>query len=132
MELAKEREEIVKEYKEYSENEDLYTSMTDNETEYDAMLEKMRREYHIIDEELDRTEFLGSYSSFIGSPVYNGQLQFDMWETEGKYPLRHNWNELRESIKKYGIRNSLLLAPMPTASTSQILGNNECFVSGTG
>jgi len=127
MELAKEREEIVKEYKEYSENEDLYTSMTENETEYDAMLEKMRREYHIIDEELERTEFLGSYSSFIGSPVYNGQLQFDMWETEGKYPLRHNWNELRESIKKYGIRNSLLLAPMPTASTSQILGNNECF-----
>ena len=127
MEIAKEREEIVKEYKEYYENEDLYTSMTDNETEYEAMLEKMRKEYHIIDEEFDRTEYLGTYSSFIGSPAYNGQLQFDMWNTEAKYPLRHNWDGLRESIKKYGIRNSLLLAPMPTASTSQILGNNECF-----
>ena len=127
MEIAKEREEIVKEYKEYYENEDIYTSMTDNETEYEAMLEKMRKEYHIIDEELDRTEYLGTYSSFIGSPAYKGQLQFDMWNTKAKYPLRHNWDGLRESIKKYGIRNSLLLAPMPTASTSQILGNNECF-----
>ena len=73
-------------------------------------------------------EYMGAYSSFIGSPVSNGILQFDMWDnTEFDKELNYNWNELREKIKLYGIRNSLLLAPMPTASTSQILGNNECF-----
>jgi ribonucleotide reductase alpha subunit len=71
---------------------------------------------------------MGSYSSFIGSPASNGILQFDMWENcELDKDLNYNWNELKEKIKLYGIRNSLLLAPMPTASTSQILGNNECF-----
>lgn len=129
MELSREREEIIREYKEYSENPELYDSMADNETEFDEMLDKMRSDNFIIDEELDRTEFLGSYSSFIGSPMYNGKLQFDLWEAESpaKYPLRHDWDTLRGEIKKYGVRNSLLVAPMPTASTSQILGNNECF-----
>ena len=129
MELSREREEIIKEFKEYSDNPELYDSMADNETEFQEMLDKMRSENSIIDEEIDRTEFLGSYSSYIGSPLYNGKLQFDLWERESpaKYPLRHNWDSLRSEIKKYGVRNSLLLAPMPTASTSQILGNNECF-----
>tara|TARA_B110000483_G_C18204438_1_gene546945 strand:+ start:285 stop:3068 length:2784 start_codon:yes stop_codon:yes gene_type:complete len=67
----------------------------------------------------------GAYSSFIGSPSYKGTLQFDMWGV--KPSLRYDWGALKQSIMKYGIRNSLLLAPMPTASTSQILGNNECF-----
>ncbi len=67
----------------------------------------------------------GAYSSYEGSPISNGELQFDMW---GVTPTsRWDWDGLKEDIKKYGIRNSLLLAPMPTASTSQILGNNECF-----
>ena len=127
MELSKEREEIVKEYKEYIDNPELYMSMANNEEEFDIMVEKMKSDYKIIDEELDRDSYLGSYSSFIGSPMSKGQLQFDMWESEAKYPLKYDWNLLREDIKKYGIRNSLLLAPMPTASTSQILGNNECF-----
>jgi len=79
-----------------------------------------------------RDEYLGSYSSFIGSPVYNGELQFDMWRNEVGHKSEvksdlNDWTTLREKIKKYGIRNSLLLAPMPTASTSQILGNYECF-----
>ena len=69
--------------------------------------------------------FAGSYSSIAGSPVSNGILQFDMWNVEPSD--RYNWNELKEEIKLHGVRNSLLLAPMPTASTSQILGNNECF-----
>jgi ribonucleotide reductase alpha subunit len=70
-------------------------------------------------------DVLGSYSSFIGSPTSKGILQFDMWDvTPSK---RYDWDKLKESVKQYGIRNSLLLAPMPTASTSQILGNNECF-----
>jgi ribonucleoside-diphosphate reductase alpha chain len=66
-----------------------------------------------------------SYSTFIGSPASQGILQFDMW---GVTPTdRYDWNMLKDSIKQYGLRNSLLVAPMPTASTSQILGYNECF-----
>lgn len=67
----------------------------------------------------------GVYPTYEGSPVSKGVLQFDMWNVEPS--SRWNWTELRERIKKYGVRNSLLVAPMPTASTSQILGNNECF-----
>ena len=72
------------------------------------------------------TEYIGgAYSSFLGSPASEGILQFDMW---GVTPNnRYNWDVLKQSIIKYGLRNSLLVAPMPTASTSQILGNNECF-----
>ncbi|MBP9194612.1 MAG: ribonucleoside-diphosphate reductase subunit alpha [Saprospiraceae bacterium] len=67
----------------------------------------------------------GPYSTFQGSPASEGILQFDMW---GVTPsTRYDWDGLKASIKEKGIRNSLLLAPMPTASTSQILGNNECF-----
>ena len=81
--------------------------------------------YKPIDEELNREKYLGSYSSFNTSPAANGILQFDMWGiSPGK---RYNWDEVKDRIKKYGLRNSLLIAPMPTASTSQILGNNECF-----
>ncbi|NND06998.1 MAG: ribonucleoside-diphosphate reductase subunit alpha [Saprospiraceae bacterium] len=67
----------------------------------------------------------GAYESFPGSPASKGQLQFDLW---GVTPSeRWDWASLKAEIKESGIRNSLLLAPMPTASTSQILGNNECF-----
>lgn len=68
----------------------------------------------------------GAYSSFIGSPASWGELQFDMWGVDPGNE-RYNWTSLKESIIAYGLRNSLLVAPMPTASTSQILGNNECF-----
>lgn len=68
----------------------------------------------------------GPYSSFEGSPVSQGVFQFDMWGVTPDSGL-WNWEELREKVIKNGVRNSLLLAPMPTASTSQILGNNECF-----
>lgn len=67
----------------------------------------------------------GAYDSFPGSPASKGILQFDMWDV--KPSARWDWDSLKQSIIKDGIRNSLLLAPMPTASTSQILGNNECF-----
>ena len=78
----------------------------------------------------------GAYETFPGSPASEGILQFDMWgvdPTSDSYPQpkyrtrRYDWNELKAKIQKHGLRNSLLLAPMPTASTSQILGNNECF-----
>jgi ribonucleotide reductase alpha subunit len=67
----------------------------------------------------------GAYSSFKNSPLHNGILQFDMWDVTPS--SRYDWNKLKQNIINYGTRNSLLLAPMPTASTSQILGNNECI-----
>ena len=70
-------------------------------------------------------ELSGAYSSFEGSPASKGILQFDLWGVEPS--SRYEWNKLKEEIKMYGLRNSLLVAPMPTASTAQILGNNECF-----
>ncbi|GAC1429686.1 MAG: ribonucleoside-diphosphate reductase subunit alpha [Chitinophagaceae bacterium] len=67
----------------------------------------------------------GAYESYAGSPVSKAIFQFDMWGTEPT--LRWDWYTLKAAVLKYGVRNSLLVAPMPTASTSQILGNNECF-----
>ena len=67
----------------------------------------------------------GAYQTYEGSPVSKGIFQFDMWNE--KPTDRWDWDGLKAEVKKYGVRNSLLLAPMPTASTSQIFGNNECF-----
>jgi len=67
----------------------------------------------------------GPYSTFHGSPLSKGQFQFDMWHVQPSD--RHDWDGLRAEVMEHGVRNSLLVAPMPTASTSQILGNNECF-----
>ncbi len=66
------------------------------------------------------------YQSWEGSPISQGIFQFDMWNVTPD-SNRWDWEKLRKAVVKYGVRNSLLLAPMPTASTSQILGNNECF-----
>jgi ribonucleoside-diphosphate reductase alpha chain len=75
---------------------------------------------------MELSKVLGPYETFKGSPVSKGIFQFDMW---GVTPDsgRWNWEQLKQDVKKHGVRNSLLVAPMPTASTSQILGNNECF-----
>ena len=73
----------------------------------------------------DLAKVEGPYQTFEGSPVSKGVFQFDMW---GVTPSsRWEWDVLREEVKTHGVRNSLLMAPMPTASTAQILGNNECF-----
>jgi len=73
----------------------------------------------------DLAKVEGPYETIKGSPVSKGIFQFDMW---GVTPSnRWEWDVLKEEVKKHGVRNSLLLAPMPTASTAQILGNNECF-----
>ena len=72
------------------------------------------------------SNLLGAYSSFEGSPASQGILQFDMWSVTPSL-CRYNWTHLKEKIITYGLQNSLLIAPMPTASTSQILGFNECF-----
>lgn len=73
----------------------------------------------------DLAKLEGAYESYPGSPISKGIFQQDMWNVTPS--SRWEWDVLREEIKEYGVRNSLLLAPMPTASTSQILGNNECF-----
>ena len=95
-----------------------------NESENHELIQKLLpipAELH----DLDGTQ-MGAYSSFAGSPASKGLLQFDLW---GVQPAsgRYDWSTLKKQIKIYGLRNSLLVAPMPTASTSQILGNNECF-----
>ena len=80
----------------------------------------------IIHEETKLQKYKGAYSSYEGSPISQGIYQFDMWGVEVNNTL-WDWDELKTKISQYGIRNSLLLAPMPTASTSQIMGFNECF-----
>ena len=89
-----------------------------NEYEAEAVLSKNKCE-------IGDLKYAGAYSSFNGSPTAEGILQFDMWSTSPSD--RYDWSTLKESIKRHGLRNSLLVAPMPTASTSQILGFNECF-----
>lgn len=81
--------------------------------------------YAALSASKDLAKELGTYETYEGSPISQGKLQFDLWGVEpaGNW----EWDVLRDEIKKYGVRNSLLMAPMPTASTSQILGNNECI-----
>jgi len=84
--------------------------------------------YHAaLEASSELAEVDGSYETFEGSPASQGILQPDMWEGETKFSGRYDWDAMRERVKTKGLRNSLLLAPMPTASTAQILGNNECF-----
>jgi ribonucleoside-diphosphate reductase alpha chain len=73
----------------------------------------------------DLAKIEGPYETFAGSPTSKGIFQFDLWNVEPT--LRWDWYRLKDEVVKFGVRNSLLVAPMPTASTSQILGNNECF-----
>ena len=82
--------------------------------------------YASMEASMEIAEKEGPYKTYEGSPVSKGIFQFDMW---GVAPSskRWDWTKLKREVKKHGVRNSLLLAPMPTASTSQILGNNECF-----
>jgi len=81
--------------------------------------------YGALTASCEEAEKHGTYETYAGSPASKGQLQYDMW---GVTPTdRWDWIELKARIQKHGLRNSLLVAPMPTASTSQILGNNECF-----
>ena len=92
--------------------------------------QELNRIYHEIkpnqcELKLEANDKCGSYSTFEGSPTSYGLFQFDLWNKEPKF--KDKWLALKEQVIKYGIRNSLVTALMPTASTSQILGNNECF-----
>ena len=117
-------EDECREYKIYN----VRDASIHNSIENDKLIEEALASVKPIKAEIDNldSEFIGAYSSFKGSPASFGQLQFDLWNVTPS-PGRYDWTALKESIMTYGIRNSLLVAPMPTASTSQILGNNECF-----
>lgn len=84
--------------------------------------------YHAsVEASLELSKLYGPYESFKGSPASRGYLQFDLWDNHKPSTLYHDWDNLKNEVMKHGLRNSLLVAPMPTASTSQILGFNECF-----
>ena len=108
----------------FSDSDNISRSYTENVKDEDKDI-LMRVKPIRAELDINGDSLMGAYSSFVGSPASNGVLQFDMWNVEPSE--RYDWNALKESIKTHGLRNSLLLAPMPTASTSQILGNNECF-----
>lgn len=80
--------------------------------------------YAAVSESCKEAQKYGAYQSFQGSPASQGKLSFDLWNVQ---PKNFDFSKLKEDIAKYGLRNSLLVAPMPTASTSQILGNTESF-----
>jgi ribonucleotide reductase alpha subunit len=93
-----------------------------NVIKHNGILHNFNCEY---EQEISDKSFCGAYSTFEGSPMSQGIFQFDMWNVTPS--TRYDWTALRKNIIQYGIRNSLSVAPMPTASTAQILGNNECF-----
>ena len=104
---------------------DVNTASSSKAIQNEEMIKTLLDVYKPIRKEIERNGVVyGSYSSFYGSPASKGILQFDMW---GITPDRYDWKKLKADIISSGLRNSLLVAPMPTASTSQILGNNECF-----
>jgi ribonucleoside-diphosphate reductase alpha chain len=109
MEISKKRAEFIYKY-------------NNEEITYDELDEKIKmNEYEVIN-----TKYPGAYSTFEGSPTSQGVFQFDLWGVVPDSGM-YDWDKLKEEVMQHGIRNSLLLAPMPTASTSQILGFNECF-----
>jgi ribonucleoside-diphosphate reductase alpha chain len=98
------------------------------ESEFAKMLNKNIFEtiyFAAVTASMDLAKQDGAYETFAGSPMSKGIFQFDMWGAEPTD--RWDWESLRKNVMEHGVRNSLLVAPMPTASTSQILGNNECF-----
>ena len=147
MEIARDRYSLMRLFAQYQQK--LFKNIDVTNLQLYSKLETASREYTIeaandelvkdtlpIPAELFNLEgtHMGAYSSFPGSPASKGILQFDMWpghqhvQPENRYncPV-YNWNKLKAEITTYGLRNSVLVSPMPTASTSQILGSNECF-----
>jgi ribonucleoside-diphosphate reductase subunit M1 len=111
----------------FEKNEKEYLSSREYIKFTDFNLSNLVHRLKPIPNELDNLNYdhLGAYSTFTNSPASKGLLQFDLWDTQPSD--RYDWIVLKEEIQRHGLRNSLLLALMPTASTSQILGNNECF-----
>jgi len=129
METARKRKKFVQEYKRIIK---LGSGSGANHTELSeedkARLQELKTTYFIIDDELKLpNQYAGAYASYVGSPMSEGKFQFDLWNVEPSPEMKEEWETLRSDIQKHGIRNSLLIALMPTASTSQILGWNECI-----
>jgi ribonucleoside-diphosphate reductase alpha subunit len=122
-----ELEESSKTYIQYGDESDHDDNESDGSTLDYKSVKELLQKYKPCMEEFRKlsSQYKGAYSSFEGSPASQGYLQFDLWNTEPSN--RYDWDLLKSEIKQHGLRNSLLVAPMPTASTSQILGNNECF-----
>lgn len=119
MELARSRQRDMEELKE---------KYGDTLTFTDEFTPSRKLPISVIEKEYNRSSHIGSYSSFVGSPLSTGLFQFDMWPDERPDPeLNWDWSTLREEIMKYGVRNSLTTAIMPTASTASILNNTECI-----
>ena len=120
--------DLCQEYIVYDSNTASSATTIHNELKITELLQKYKPIYQEIKSDQMSTS-RGAYSSFGGSPASEGILQFDMWNVDPNKDtdLYYDWDKLKKTIKEFGLRNSLLVAPMPTASTSQILGNNECF-----
>ncbi len=129
MELARKRKKFVQEYKRIIKLGSGTAGHPTELTEEDkARLQELKTTHFIIDDELKLpNQYAGAYASFVGSPMSEGKFQFDLWNVEPSSEMKDEWETLRSDIQKHGIRNSLLIALMPTASTSQILGWNECI-----
>ena len=129
MEIARKRKKYVQEYKRIiklgSGNNGISSELTEEDKK---RLEELKTTHFIIDDELKLpNQYAGAYSTFVGSPMSEGKFQFDLWNVEPSESMKPEWEALRADIQKHGVRNSLLIALMPTASTSQILGWNECI-----
>jgi len=132
MEIARKRKKYVQEYKRIVKLGSGVASGTSESNELSKedkeRLEELKTTYFITEDELKLpNQYAGAYSSFIGSPLSEGKFQFDLWGVEPSEKMKSEWEALRTDIQKHGARNSLLIALMPTASTSQILGWNECI-----
>lgn len=133
--IAKEREEEFKLLLDFFEEHPKKKPLGEfYDNDFTCTPKKIEKIYHKLrphSTELTKTKFLGTYSTFEGSPFSEGKLQYHLWEKEpvniGELIEGKSWDSLIEDIKKYGTRNSLLTALMPTASTSQLLGNYESF-----
>jgi ribonucleoside-diphosphate reductase alpha chain len=110
MELSKKRHKIINDIKNINSK---------------VLEEDINNYINEFERDIPNPKYIGAYSSFEGSPISQGLFQFDLWNTQPS--SRYDWDNLRAEIKEYGVRNSLLLSPMPTASTSQIMGFNESF-----
>ena len=123
MEISKQREQLFIKLKSYMGETDTLRFPDD----YYTLKDKLNPTKEELDRLYKSDKYYGAYSTFEGSPASKGLLQFDLWNSNPSEEMTNKWNDLKQDIIKYGLRNSLCVAPMPTASTSQILGNYECF-----
>ena len=113
MELSKKRGSVIREI------------LDNHNTNSKGNYEDLKDYVNEFEQDVIKTKYAGAYSSFEGSPISQGLFQFDLWEQ--KPSDRYNWDALKRDVQEFGVRNSLLISPMPTASTSQIMGFNESF-----